>query len=490
MNQTILILGAGPAGLALAVQLLRRPDLGAEVIVVEQNASVGGLTASFEYEGLHFDYGSHRLHPATAPYILQDIRSLLGAALLDRPRNGRIRLLGRFVKFPLRPADLAFHLPPAFLLGMIKDTLTKLFQSARQTQPSLAQHSFADVLLEGLGPTICNTFYFPYAQKLWGLAPQDISAVQAYKRVAANTLTKMAQKAFALVPGWKAAGAGRFFYPRHGYGQISQALGQEAKRLGGKILLSTRIQEIHVQAARPNVVVVSSKSDGSEPPPPNLFNGQNISADFVFSTVPAPILVRCLRPQPPQAVETACQQLRYRSMVLCYLVLATDQFTPFDAHYFPEADFLFSRLSEPKNYSASRQPVGLTGLCAEIPCSVGDAIWNATEDEICHTVIQELERAGLPIHVPVKASFLRRVPRVYPIYDSDYEARFRLVDEYLGQIPRLISLGRQGLFAHDNTHHTMEMAYRAGACLRPDLSWDGEQWVRDRKEFEAHVVED
>lgn len=488
MSRTILILGAGPAGLALAMQLLRRPELKTEVIVVEQNAAVGGLTASFAYQGLYFDHGSHRLHPATAPYILQDIRALLGSALLDRPRNGRIRLLGRFVKFPLRPVDLAFHLPPAFLLGMVKDTLAKPFQSARQSQN--AQHSFAEVLLEGLGPTICHTFYFPYAQKLWGLAPQDISAVQAHKRVAANTLTKMVQKAFALVPGWKAEGAGRFFYPRQGYGQISEALGQEVKRLGGKILLSTRVHEICVQAARSSVSVVPGKIGESEPSRPGLPDAQVIPADFIFSTIPAPVLVRCLRPRPPQAVETACQQLRYRGMVLCYLVLATDQFTPYDAHYFPEAELLFSRLSEPKNYSASAEPVGLTGLCAEIPCSVGDAIWNTTENEICHTVIQELARAGLPIHVPVRASFVRRVPRVYPIYDSDYEARFRVVDEYLGQIPQLISLGRQGLFAHDNTHHTMEMAYRASVCLRSDLSWDAEQWARDRKEFEAHVVED
>ena len=63
------------------------------------------------------DYGIRRLHPATDPAILADIQRLLGGDLLDRPRHGRIGLLGRWIHFPLKPADLMLRMPPGFALG-------------------------------------------------------------------------------------------------------------------------------------------------------------------------------------------------------------------------------------------------------------------------------------------------------------------------------------------------------------------------------------
>ena len=113
----IVVLGAGPAGLAAAYKLAverRRP-----VTVVERQARVGGNAASFVVDGIPVDFGSHRLHPSTSPAVMADIRRLLGSDLLDRPRHGRIRLRGRWVHFPLKPVDLALHLPPAFALGVV-----------------------------------------------------------------------------------------------------------------------------------------------------------------------------------------------------------------------------------------------------------------------------------------------------------------------------------------------------------------------------------
>ena len=295
MKSNILILGAGPSGLALAMKLLQRPDLDIQVTVIDQNAVVGGLTGSFEYQQLYFDYGSHRLHPATAPDILRDIQGLMGADLLDRPRNGRIRLLGRFVKFPLNPLDLARYLPLSFMLGMAKDAVAKRFRPVQ-----MSHTSFADVLLEGLGPTICETFYFPYAQKLWGLKPTEIAAVQAQKRVSANSVAKIVRKALAVVPGLKPKGAGRFFYPRRGFGQISQALAHEVERLGGTIRLSTRVEEIHLEENRPTHLRVRSNPAllAGDVPTSGSY-GEEIPADFVFSTIPVTVLMGCLRPRPP-----------------------------------------------------------------------------------------------------------------------------------------------------------------------------------------------
>src|SRR5262245_54705249 len=93
----IVVLGAGPAGLGAAYRLARR---GFAVTVLERAPTVGGNAGSFEIDGCRVDYGSHRLHPSCPHAVLADIRALLGADLLERPRHGRIRLRGRWVHFP------------------------------------------------------------------------------------------------------------------------------------------------------------------------------------------------------------------------------------------------------------------------------------------------------------------------------------------------------------------------------------------------------
>src|SRR5580698_11624304 len=145
----IVILGAGPAGLGAAWRLARRGIF--DVSVIERGSTVGGNAGSFDFSGMLVDYGSHRLHPSCAPEILSDIRGMLGDELLDRPRHGRIRLRGRWVHFPLKAADLALHLPPSFLAGVALDSAKKLVK--RKTGDT-----FASVLEEGLGRTICRDF--------------------------------------------------------------------------------------------------------------------------------------------------------------------------------------------------------------------------------------------------------------------------------------------------------------------------------------------
>ena len=53
-----------------------------------------------------------------------------------------------------------------------------------------------------------------------------------------------------------------------------------------------------------------------------------------------------------------------------------------------------------------------------------------------------------------------------------------------------MTFGRQGLFAHDNTHHALAMAYALDGCLGSDGSLDRKAWTACRRDFEKHVVED
>ncbi len=467
----VAILGAGPAGLGAAWQLVRSGK--GSVVVVEQRDEVGGNAGSFELEGIPVDYGSHRFHPSCRPQILDDIRTLLNGDLLDRPRHGRIRLRGRWIHFPLKPQDLLLHLPLSFGLGVSFDSLRKLISGSRNGKPD----TFASVLERSLGPTICRDFYFPYARKIWGIQPDDISATQAYRRVSANSLGRMARKALGLVPGFKTSGAGRFYYPRLGYGQISRAIADAARDLGAELELGTTVRSLQLGA--PHRLDLES---GGQP--------RSIEADYVWSTIPITSLVRITDPAAPLRVLQASEQIRYRAMVLIYLVLAQPQFTPFDAHYFPEADIRLTRLSEVKNYSGVTEPSNRTVLCGELPCTLDDDVWRASDEELSEMVRDSLGRCGLPIKVPVLTVATKRLAYAYPIYRQGYEAAFEMLDEWAGSLDRVLTFGRQGLFAHDNTHHALAMAYAAVDCLLPSGAFDTEHWDRYRKEFARHVVED
>jgi protoporphyrinogen oxidase len=183
------------------------------------------------------------------------------------------------------------------------------------------------------------------------------------------------------------------------------------------------------------------------------------------------------------------RSLEYRAMLLTYLVLDTDRFTEYDAHYFPEPGVAITRLSEPKNYGLNGPP-GTTVLCAEWPCSQQDAVWSATDSALGDLVLHALDTAGLPVRCRVRRVVVRRLAQAYPIYTRNYRLHFDRLDGWLRGIDGLVTFGRQGLFAHDNTHHTLAMAYAASECVDDAGGFDRQRWNVHRQAFESHVVED
>jgi protoporphyrinogen oxidase len=467
---SFVILGGAPAGLAAAYKLAQRGWR--RVTVLERANRVGGNAGSFRIDGIPVDFGSHRLHPACPPTILADIRTLVGDDLLDRPRHGRIRLRGRWVHFPLKPLDLLMHLPPSFVAGVMLDVARK------RVNGSGGEPSFASVLEKGLGRTICRDFYFPYAGKIWGLPPDDLDAEQARRRVSNGSLGKMVRRVAGAIPGFKKPGAGRFFYPRHGYGQISEAYRAAVIAAGVTIELDANVSAVQVENDRVTGVTVGQA--GAE---------RFVPATHVLSTIPLPILARLIRGHGTPTPVASAAGLKHRSMVLIYLTLAADRFTEFDAHYFPEAQIRITRLSEPKNYSLTVRP-GRTVLCAELPCALGGDEWQMTDQELGALVCRDLEHAGLGPLPPVVEVQAQRLPHAYPLYTKGYRRAFEELDRWVAGIGGLVTFGRQGLFVHDNTHHTMAMAYALIDAFDDNAVLDPDRWARARAGFEAHVVED
>ncbi|MCB2114206.1 MAG: FAD-dependent oxidoreductase [Parvularculaceae bacterium] len=467
----IAVLGGGPAGLGAAWKLAKHSK--AQVELFEAGERLGGNAGSFDADGVRCDFGSHRLHPASDPEILADIKSLLGDDLLLRPRHGRIRLKGSWIHFPLKPVDLATRMPPLVSASLFFDAAT-----AKMRAPRVEVETFGSVMLSGLGRSMCDWFYFPYMKKLWGLDPDELAPTLAKRRVSGSSLPKLIRKIFASLPGLKSPETGKFYYPRNGFGAICDKIGEAAANAGATLSLNSRVEGIEISDGR--IKAIKTRS------------GESVAThqvDAVWSTLPLTVLARAAGEGAPEHVRRAAASIRYRGMILVYIVLDTDQYTEFDAHYFPELSIPISRLSEPKNYSAATQPDGRTILCAELPSDPGDQYWAMSDEALGEALYRWLGECGLPQSAKVTRAFTRRLPFAYPVYDRDYEAHFDTLDKWVSGIDGLLTFGRQGLFAHDNTHHALAMAYGAVDCLEPG-GFNLKKWADYRREFLTHVVED
>lgn len=460
MDTDLLVLGAGPAGIGAAQRAAHR---GIDVTVVDRGDAPGGTSGSYEVAGVRVDHGSHRLHRSIEPRILAELQRLLGDDLQVRERRGRISLAGNWLAFPLRPADLVRNLPPGFAARALWDTLTTGLREP-------AEDSFAEVVRARLGPTMLERFYGPYAVKLWGLPPEELAGEQARRRISADTPWKIIQRVLAGTD----PEARTFRYPRRGFGQLFEALAEDATAHGADVRLRTEVTGI--EEADDHLVVRTDRGD--------------LRAPLVFSTVPLPVLARMWSPAPDDEVVAAARQLRSRAMVLVHLVVEGRPWTPYDAHYLPEAWTPVTRITEPANYrDSSDDPTGHTVLTAEVPCDLGDATWTADDTELRDTVLAAIDHARLP-RPEVREVVTRRLPAAYPILVPGTAERVQRLEDWAATRPHLLTFGRHGLFVHDNSHHALTMAWAAVDALAEDGTLDRAQWARRREGFRDHVVED
>ena len=457
----VTVVGAGPAGLVAA---LEAAEAGHDVVLHEASDRVGGMAGSFEVAGQRVDYGSHRLHPTIDPVLMARVRELLGGDLQTRVRNGRIRLVDRWVGFPLRPGRMVRELPFSFTGRVGADTLRKtLVKPLRRSEPD----SFAAAVEQRLGRTVADRFYRPYAHKLYGSPAEDLAVELCDRRVSARSPVAVLRNA---VKATKASGR-TFYYPRRGYGQISEALADAAVAAGVDLRLDSPVDCIGTRG---------SLRVGA--------GGSVHETELVLSTMPLDLLAPALDPAPPAVLTDALATVRIRAMVLVYLVLERPQFTPFDAHYFPDASIRTSRLSESKNYRDGDDPATTTVLCAEVPCWVGDGLWGMPDPDLGALVADELVRSGLPAPAQARVE-TRRQARVYPTFEQAHAEARAAIDGWQPDDCRLLVFGRQGLAVPDNIHHVMAMGRAAAGVIDGDKI-DQARWRCALAEFAANVVQD
>ena len=468
------VLGAGPAGLTAGYVLARdeRP-----VVVLEAGDQVGGLARTVVRDGYRFDLGGHRFFSKS-----EEVRRLwhevLGDELLLRERLSRIYWRGRFIDYPLRLADVVRKVGPPELARCAASYARAL---ARPGRARRADGTFEDWVCDRFGRRLFELFFQSYTEKVWGVPTSEISADWAAQRIRTLSFARVVRAALLNDGSGVHSLIEQFHYPREGPGQMWEAMAAEIVGAGGQVRLGSRVQRIELHEDR---VAAVHAGDG------------RIEVDEVISSLALREVVALADPPAPAAVRRAAAGLRYRDFLTVALVVRGDDLFPDNWIYVHDPDVRVGRIQNFRAWSeamvpdAERTCVGLEYFCFE-----GDELWCAGDDALVALATRELEAIGLVGAGRVEAGHVVRVPKAYPIYDADYEARVATIRAWLDGIVNLQQVGRNGLHRYNNSDHSMLTALRAvdNACGGGEhdlwaINADAEYHEEDRRAVQPYRV--
>jgi protoporphyrinogen oxidase len=459
----VVVLGGGVAGLAVARYLARD---GWPVTVVERSAVLGGLCGSFQSHGFTLDHGPHKLY-SVVPGILDEIRGLLGNDLIEHKKRNRIRLLGRYLDYPLSLGNL---LP---LLGPVRAARLGAGYAAALLGGLLGRRdpaSYEDYVLQRFGRGVYELIFEPLAWKVWG-DPRRLSVDLARARIPSAGATELVLRLVKLKENTEDVDAPFFYYPRGGFGMFPERLAAEVRRAGGRILTSAAPRALERANGRVRAVHVETGGQA-----------ERIPCATLVSSVPMSALARLLHPG-DALVEAEVAQLRLRDLALVYLVLGQDRLVDDHWIFFPEKRYPFNRLFEQKSMDPSLGPPGMTAVCCDLTCDEGDAVWSAPDEDLVRRCMDALVEAGLTTPEKLRSGFVRRFRSFYPMYTVDYRDRLGRVYGRLKQADNLVLTGRVGMFNYNNSDHCLDMgrfiAAGMAAGTPPREIWSGlEERVR------------
>lgn len=418
------VLGGGIAGLSTGIELAR---LGADVDVVEGASVPGGLAGGFRDRGYTFDFFSHRLWTRDDE-VKALFREWTGRPLVARRKVSRILLDGRFYHYPIDLRD-AFA---GRSLAMVARALAGYAGARLAASPRGGD--FRSHIVSRFGASLFDTFFGPYTEKLFGCPPEQISADVAVSAVPASGIVlQLLRRVWGAADPWD-----DFLYPEGGFLGIPEGMARALEAAGGRLRLGHRAVGALVRAGRIAAVEVEGANGRIELP-----------ADVVISTIPLRALVGMLGSAAPSGAAEDAAALKTRAMIAVYLGVCRSQVTRDHWIYVPDPAIRFNRISETTNYDAGMAPAHRTGLCLEIACDVGDAVWRESDAAQRDRATADLVRLGLlDSPAEIEYAWTHRAAAAYPVFGVGYRDPLARLLAGLGAISNLHLCGRQGAFEY------------------------------------------
>jgi protoporphyrinogen oxidase len=469
--QNILILGAGPAGMACAMELTKNK---VKSTIVEKEPRVGGLatTLVFNEEGTIFrtDIGPHRFFSKN-PYLYEFIGDLLKEKWIEVPRQTRQFIDGKFYDYPIKPLQAFRNVGVFRAIQMVASYIPAFFKYKVIKKPI---KNFEDYIVANFGKKLGEFNMLNYTEKIWGVPCKELHPDWATQRISGLNLASVLKN---MIGGKSKDGPktliDSFYYPQYGTGLIYQTIAEKIKANGSKIELeSLPVKITHKDNKITGVFIKKGKKTVKQKP------------DWLVSSIPITEFLRLLDPAPPAEVMKAVGKLRWRAQVYLFLTLNKTSITKDNWVYFPNKEIPFGRIAEMKNFSADMAPKDKTSLFVEFFVHEGDKIWNMDKDELFNFAMPYFDDLGFFKLNEVRNYYLLKRRHVYPIYDLTYKDNLKVIQKYMDSFKNMQYIGRPGRFRYNNQDHSLEMGIAAARGIV-----DGKRYNMDEIGSEKEYLE-
>lgn len=483
-----IIIGAGPAGLTAAYELLTKTDI--IPVVIESDTQVGGLSKTVDYKGNKIDLGGHRFFSKSEKVIQWWLNILplekKSAAesinikyhnqttivtsdasdqgdMMVRSRKSRIYYQGKFFDYPLQ-----LNWRTAKNLGIRKMISIGLSYIKSKFFPVKPEISLADFFINRFGKSLYETFFKDYTEKVWGVSCDILPATWGQQRIKDLSISKAIKHALKNIfssdksirqSNTSTSLIEQFLYPKFGPGQMWETVAKRIEEMGGTIIMNCTVTGIIVENNQANSIQVLENLTG---------NTQQLNGDYFFSTMPVKELIMHMNADSlTNDVKDAAASLEYRDFLIVGILASKmavkngdDQLTD-NWIYIQDKNVQAGRLQLFHNWS----PFMITDpdkiwIGVEFFCYETDAFWNLPDEKITALAIKEMQEIGLLCSADVEDSVVIKAKKAYPSYIGGYE-NFQLVRDFTDKIENLFLVGRNGMHKYNNSDHSMLTAMTA-----------------------------
>ncbi len=499
-QKTAIIIGAGPAGLTAAYELLDKTDI--KPIIFEMTDDIGGISKTVNYKGNRIDIGGHRFFSKSdrvmqwwqnilplqeMPYVngkngnraalnitYQNKKKLVnlkknGAdpsktddVMLIRNRLSRIFFLRKFFSYPV-----SLNINTVKNLGFVRMLKIGLSYLYIKFFPIKEEKSLEDFFINRFGGELYLTFFKDYTEKVWGVKCNQISPEWGAQRVKGLSITKALAHAFKQMASkdlsieqkeTETSLIEQFMYPKFGPGQMWEKTADIIKEKGGEIYKRHKIVGIRHEGKKITEIKVKDENN-------NEIKLQ--TGDYFFSTMPVKELIKDFEEEVPNGVREAANGLVYRDLIIVGLLLKKlkiknetkiktfNDLIPDNWIYIQEKEVRIGRLQIFNNWSPYllKDPENVwIGL--EYFCNEGSSFWDMSDEDFINFAINELIKIDLIEKESIIDSTIIRTKNAYPAYYGTYN-KFDAVRNFTDQFENLFLIGRNGMHKYNNQDHSM-----------------------------------
>ena len=477
----IVIIGAGPAGLSCAYKLLTdNKDL--EVIILEKDSQVGGISKTIKYKGNRIDIGGHRFftknnevkkfwlkilplqgHKSYDDAILEIDKPLKKGGpdpekedkvMLIRNRVSRIYYKKKFFDYPVN-----LNLKTLKNMGIIT-SMKCGFSYLRSLFVKLEENNLENFYINSFGKKLYSMFFKGYTTKVWGREPKEIDSSWGSQRAKGISIRKVISdyihRLFKLKDKNKAKSLiEEFLYPKYGPGELYECVAEEIEQMGGKIILNSNVIKINNDSNK--IKSISYMNNNKK---------IDLNCDIIISSMPMKELIDDMNGI-PKNIKMISKNLPYRDFITIGVLvdklnIKTDKRTK-TIHgsikdnwlYIQDPSVTVGRIQIFNNWSPYlvKKPKDTLWIGLEYFCNEGDSFWNKTDKELKQYAKEELIRMNF-ISENFLDCFVYRQKKAYPAYFDTYYEIDKL-RKYLNNIENLYCIGRNGTHSYNNMDHSI-----------------------------------